>query len=164
MTFKPKDYQLEAYKHLLEMSDMIDNKDGTVTATGRIRPTESERALEKLVLFGERYSTHRVHDSLHCVPLEMNFADLEKRMIATDGIYNGNLPRKFVTGNTTGSTFEFLYGGSYYLPTSIAADIDFTPPPKDFSKARTKKEKLDARLKHENKNKPSGLLAKLMKK
>lgn len=165
MTFKPHDYQLEAYRALLKL---VDNKDDTFTPTGRLRSilldTEcSFERMNRMALFAAHYGMHRVHDSLHYFPTEMNTADLERRMIATGGMtrsYDGKLCRgEQGTLNGVVSVHD-----NYYLPTSVVSDVDYTPPPKDFAKARTKKEKLDARLQHTNKSKPSGLLAKLVAK
>jgi hypothetical protein len=62
-------------------------------------------------------------------------------------------------------TIHHLYGTRFIFDDRPAAEssVDFEPPKKDFSKAKTQKERLEARL-NRKKGKPSSLLSKLVSK
>src|SRR5271154_1191504 len=81
-----------------------------------------------------------------------SLADMEKRAIATT-------PEKLYAGQ-----FHPSFGGTLliYDDHPKPDDLDFTPPVKDFSKAKTKKEQLASQLKIKKKVKVSPLLAKLV--
>jgi hypothetical protein len=149
-------YQQKAYDALMKHL----RKTG-VSPTGRdLDEVELRRATNKM--FVALHDMPRVHDSIHYMPLEMNFEDLERRMIANTPM--SNIDRAKLVDRMI---FSELYGMTYICDTykHMEPGIDYVPPVQDFAKAKTGREQLQARLAPKKlKSKPSGLLSKLVGK